>query len=103
MHQNSLNSSIPIVRFPAPPAQAPDRRHCVDHRSCTGLATLTTCNFTCSFAITNVRTGAPSGPERHASRRCMMALMDSVLGLDPFLADFDRLSQRLLGSVEAVR
>ncbi|MFL6139528.1 MAG: Hsp20/alpha crystallin family protein [Frankiaceae bacterium] len=29
--------------------------------------------------------------------------MDSVLGLDPFLADFDRLSQRLLGSVEAVR
>jgi HSP20 family protein len=32
-----------------------------------------------------------------------MALLDSVLGLDPFLADFDRLSQRLLGSVEPTR
>jgi HSP20 family protein len=32
-----------------------------------------------------------------------MALLDSVLGLDPFFADFDRISQRLLGSVEATR
>jgi HSP20 family protein len=32
-----------------------------------------------------------------------MALLDSVLALDPFFADFDRLSQRLLGGVEASR
>jgi HSP20 family protein len=32
-----------------------------------------------------------------------MALLDSVLGLDPFFADLDRISQRLLGSVEASR
>ena len=32
-----------------------------------------------------------------------MALLDSMLGLDPFFADLDRLSQRLLGSVETTR
>src|SRR5689334_5156197 len=64
-----------------------------------------TCQSSCRFAITVAAEPGPSGSGRADvfSRRCTMALLDSVLGLDPFFADLDRISQRLLGSVEAAR